>query len=158
MDRSISASVKGDIFGTTWKSEINNLIEFKKKFNKVKNIELYLPFITYQHYLGKYEFMYLDTKEKQHNLFRFAVYNMFYMTLFLREGFNKQTFGLELTANVEVEPQLVTRKQEYYYIWDKQQLTIRRILGTIDPDKIEKMAQDLLNEFKRFYFMYCKTN
>lgn len=102
--------------------------------------------------------MYLDTKEKQHNLFRFAVYNMFYMTLFLREGFNKQTFGLELTANVEVEPQLVTRKQEYYYIWDKQQLTIRRILGTIDPDKIEKMAQDLLNEFKRFYFMYCKTN
>jgi hypothetical protein len=84
--------------------------------------------------------------------------DIFYATMFLRDGFNKQTFGIELTTDAEVIPQLHNRKKWYYYSWNKNELTIRRILGTYNINKIEKMIQELLEEYKRFYMMYCKIN
>ncbi len=86
------------------------------------------------------------------------LHDIFYVILFLREGFNKQTFGIELTAEAEVIPQLYTRKHGYYYEWGKNSLTIRKVLGTFSQNKIEKMVKELMEEYKRFYLMYCKTN
>jgi hypothetical protein len=156
MDRSISTPVKNNLFGTTWKSDINKLIEFKDKFSRVKNIELYLPYAAIRDdKKSNLEFSYIDEK-KYKNFKRLEPEEMWFMNLFLREGHNKQTFGIELTTNAEVIPQLYNRKRWYYYSWDKKQLTIRRMLGTYNINKIERMIQELLEEYKRFYMMYCK--
>lgn len=104
----------------------------------------------------EYDFIYID-KEQHDNLTRFKPHSIFYVTLFLREGYNKQTLGIELTADAEVVPQLFNRKKWYYYEWDKNKLTIRRILGTYDERRIEDMVKELMQEYKRFYLMYCKT-
>jgi hypothetical protein len=157
MDRSISTPIKDRLFGTTWKSEVSEIINYKNNFTSIKNIEICLPFVVYKRrYATKLEFLYIKEKKEHTLLFRSPPSEIFYMSLFLREGHNKKTFGLELKADVNVIPQLITRKHWYYYEWDRKQLTIKRILGTNDSDKIEKMAIELLDEFKRFYYMYCK--
>lgn len=158
MDRSISTAVKNKLFGTTWKSDIANLVNFKDNFSRVKNIELYLPYATYKKNSdSNLEFIYVN-KENYDNIIKSEPYAVYYMILFLREGFNKQTLGIELTANAEVVPQYYNRKRWYYYEWNKHELTIRRILGTVDKGIIEKMVKELMEEYKRFYLMYCKTN
>lgn len=157
MDRNVSTAVKNNLFGSAWKSDIKTLKNFKNKFLRVKNIELFLPYAIYkQNEKDQYDFIYID-KEKHENLTRFKPHSIFYVTLFLREGYNKQTLGIELTADAEVVPQLFNRKKWYYYEWDKNKLTIRRILGTYDENRIEDMIKELMQEFKRFYLIYCKT-
>jgi len=159
MDRNVSTPVKNNLFGTTWKSDITNLIDFKEKFLRVKNIELYLPYVAYRSYPdSKLDFMYIDEKSHKNLIKHTKPHSIFYMTLFLREGYNKQTFGIELKAGAVVIPQRYTRKKWYYYEWNKHELTIRRILGTYDVNKIERMIEELMQEYKRFYYMYCNTN
>jgi len=157
MDRNVSTAVKNNLFGTTWKSDIAELKILKEKLLLVKDIELYLPYAAYkQNENSQLEFMHID--KRQHNKFRKnKPYYISYMVLFLRDEFNKQTLGLELKSKAEVIPQLYTRKHWYYYEWNKHELTIRRILGTFDGNKIEKMVNELMNEYKRFYLMYCNT-
>lgn len=163
MDRNVSTAVKNGLFGTTWKSDINNLTSLKDKLVRVKQIEIFLPYAAYQEYQNSnLEFIFID--EENHKIFdrrgkRNSNYPHYisYMVLFLRDDFNKQTLGIELSADVEVIPQKVTRKKWYYYEWNKHKLTIRRILGTYDTNKIEKMIHELMNEFNRFYLMYCNT-
>lgn len=159
MDRIISTATKSNIFGSAWKSEIDILKKIKEKSPAVKNIEVYLPYAAYRKENSKsgLEFLYID-KENYDNIIKTNPYKIFYANLFLREGFNKQIFGIELTADAVVVPQLYKRNYGYYYEWNKHKLTIRRILGTYAHKKIEKMIQELMNEYKRFYWMYCKTN
>jgi len=123
----------------------------------VKNIELYLPYAAHRTYQGsQLQFTHIDKKQLD-NIIKYEPYFISYMVLFLRDNFNKQTIGIELKADAQVMPQLYTRKRWYYYEWNKHELLIRRILGTYDANKIEKMIKDLMNEFKRFYYMYCNT-
>jgi len=102
--------------------------------------------------------MYIDEKYHENLTKYIKPHSIFYMTLFLREGYNKQTLGIELKAEAVVIPQRYTRKRWYYYEWNKHELTIKRILGTYDVNKIEKMIEELMQEYKRFYYMYCNTN
>lgn len=158
MDRSISTATKNKLFGSAWKSDIKVLNDLKKNYPGIKNIEIYLPYVAYkQNMTSMLEFTYVD-EDNHENLINSNLYSVFYALLFLREGFGKQTFGIELTTEAEVIPQLYSRKHEYYYEWNKNKLTIRRMLGTFSQNKIEKMIKGLMNEYKRFYLMYCKTN
>jgi len=65
------------------------------------------------------------------------------VNLFLKERFNKQTLGVELTTDTEVIPQLYTRKSGVYYEWGKNTLTIRQALGTYKTSKIENIVKTL---------------
>jgi hypothetical protein len=159
MDRTISTAAKNNLFGSTWKSDIDVLKDIKEKSSAVKNIEIYLPYAAYREKNSKsgFKFIHID-KEKYDNIIKNNLHKVFYANLFLREGFNKQIFGIELTADAVVVPQLYKRNYGYYYEWNKHELTIRRILGTYDHKKIKNMVEELMSEYKRFYWMYCETN
>lgn len=123
----------------------------------IKGVELYLPYAAYRTYTdSQLQFTFIDKKQHD-NILKYKPYSISYVVLFLRDGFNKQTLGIELKANAEVIPQLYTRKSGYYYEWNKHELMIRRILGTYDANKIERMVKELMNEYKRFYLLYCNT-
>lgn len=103
------------------------------------------------------EFNYLDNEDIYTSFLSKNPINKFYMSLFIKDDFNKHNFGLDITTTTEVIPQLCNKKHSYYYVWNNKQLSIKRFLSTYDPNIIEELAKDLLNEYKRFYFMYCKT-
>ena len=121
-------------------------------------MEFYLPYAAYKRNEDSeiYDFAHID--KDLHNVFKtYVPHKIYYVILFLREGYNKQTFGIELTAETKVIPQLYDRKREYYYEWNSHKLTIKRILGTYNENKIDTMIKELMNEYKRFYLMYCKN-
>lgn len=82
--------------------------------------------------------------------------NIYYMKLIISDDFNKRNYRLSLSAEAEVIPQLFTRNFKYYYVWNKNHLKIEICLNDLNINKIEQYSVELLNEFKRFYFMYCK--
>lgn len=154
MDRAISAATKSGIFGATWKSDVEFLKNVKNECAAIKNIEIFLPYVACRQNNSKsnLDFSYIEKQEMITD-----PHEIYYATLFLREENRKQSFGIELVANVEVIPQFYSRKHIYYYEWNKQKLLIRRMLGTYVHNKIEKMIKELMGEYKRFYLMYCKT-
>jgi hypothetical protein len=121
-------------------------------------MEFYLPYAAYKSYSSSDTLDFTHIDKDLHDVFKqHSPHEIYYVVLFLREGYNKQTLGIELTTDVKLIPQLYNRKQEYYYERNSRKLTIRRILGTFNEKKIDTMVKELIKEYKRFYLMYCKN-
>lgn len=82
-------------------------------------------------------------------------YNIYFMTLGIEEQFKKVAIVLRVTFPGIVKKQFKTFVPTNFYKWQKGEVEIYKMITTKNPEIVEKLAQELLKEAYRFYFMYC---
>ena len=80
------------------------------------------------------------------------------MTLCVEKHSGKSYLTLKQSFPATFEKQMISKKTNYNYDWTTKEVTISRKLGTTNPIKVKKQIQLLLQECKRFLFMYCQAN
>lgn len=79
------------------------------------------------------------------------------MQLLLDMSNGRPNLQLKQTFPASFEKQMISKKINFEYSWTKKEVTITRKLGTTSPGGLKKQIKVLLNECKRFLFMYCNT-
>lgn len=125
----------------------------------IRSLELDLPYVIVYNLNDKsMTILYLDeTNYKTIKEYRENNNHFYYVCLFLRRYNAQYSLGIELSGYIEIEPQRIKMNRNFFYEWDKKTLTIRKFLGTKNIEKIKEFTLELMNEFKKFYFIYSKN-
>lgn len=114
------------------------------------NLQIYIPYVA------------VDTKavlkfEKLQDILKTEpiASDLFFMTFILEEISHKKQLTLSLTFPATVKDGYKFFSPTYMYKWNKKYITIKRLIGTTDTKVIKSLAEELLQESYRFYFMYC---
>jgi len=81
-----------------------------------------------------------------------------FMTLCVEKHSGKSYLTIKQSFPATFEEQMITKKTNFNYHWTKNEVTVSRKLGTTNTNKIRKQIQLLLQECKRFLFMYCQAD
>lgn len=125
----------------------------------LKSLELNLPYVIVYNLNDKsMTILHLDeTGYKTIKEYDDDNIHFYYVCLFLRCYNDQYNIGIELSGYIEIEPQRIKMNRKFFYEWDKKTLTIRKFLGTKNIEKIKEFILELMNEFKKFYFIYSKN-
>lgn len=75
-----------------------------------------------------------------------------------RDDFDNTVVGIKQSFPGTVPPKtFIDFKDDFHYRWDnrKELITIKRQVGSLDHDNIEKQIHALLKECVEFAFLYC---
>jgi len=116
-------------------------------FSGINFISIYIPFAV----TNSKPALFVDTRSAVH---LYGLYDI--MTLYIREEHNKKVCGMKLSFPGKYKEQRTTRLPNYFYKWNKAEVTITKLIATVNTADIEKQALELFTECRRFNFMYCE--
>jgi|APSaa5957512535_1039671.scaffolds.fasta_scaffold32217_2 hypothetical protein len=81
-----------------------------------------------------------------------------FMKMFIQDKSGRKNFGISQSFPAQVEGAYINKRHGFIYRWNRKEVTVTKMLGTNKPKQIEKQISSLLDECKRFLFMYCSSN
>jgi len=118
-------------------------------------LEIYLPFGWGQLRTPQTQFISFKgiAKHEFHELARFSKNE--YMRLFIQNAKGRRRLGLKQSFYKVPDAGHIIKQRGFSYHWAENKTTIFSTLGTTDIKKIKIQIHKLLNECRRFLFMYC---
>lgn len=146
MDKNITPQAWRAITSSAWEDNFKELIKIKMNFSGINFMSIYIPYAV----TNKYPIEFVDTRIPT----TLSLYDI--MTLYIREEHNKKVCGMKLSFPGKYKEQRTTRLPNYFYKWNTKEVTITKLIATVNVADIEKQALELFTECRRFNFMYCE--
>lgn len=154
MDKNVTSESWNTLTGSTWKDNYTKLMNVKTTINGIHSLSIYLPYCsTPSRYPNKLLTFEKLQKDKEYQKIATNI-----MKLTMQEEYGRKVVFLSLSIKIRFTEQSYKKEPGFLYIVAKNYVTIKKYIGTTDVDKIEKHAESLLAECKRFNFMYCDIN
>ena len=171
MDTSLKSQKGETALRDTFKDSFNKFLTSRNEFPEFEKISMRLPFglvkehpLPFDRYAAVQKLDYMSYSCGSNSLTR----NHFPMVISHSRGrkHNKtivlsqkfETFSKDSKKSLFSTKQYVNKKSGYLYRWSStgSVVTISKLIGTTNINKVKLQVDNLLNECQRFIFVYCQ--
>lgn len=158
MGKNTKSPTRGEIFNRTWQADLAKLLKLRVEFPRLESASIFLPFGWVETSKGKCMFSSFATEQEFLSLLQNkSRLRAGFMRMFIRDKKGRKIYGLEQSFPARVDSSYISKKDGFVYRWTDHKVTITKMLGTTHLKKTETQISSLLDECKRFLFMYCSS-
>ena len=158
MGKNTKSQKRDEIFNRAWQADVDKVLKLRVKFPRLESASIFLPFGWVETSKGKCMFSSFATEQEFLSLLENkSRLRAGFMRMFIRDKKGRKIYGLEQTFPAKVESSYISKKDGFIYRWTDHSVTITKMLGTTSLKKTETQISSLLDECKRFLFMYCSS-
>ena len=155
MDQELKPASGTATVRSVWETDFLKLLEIYDKLEFPSYLEIYLPFGWSQFRTPSSQFIEFSgvVNHEFNELARYSQNE--YMRLFIQNIKGRKRLGLKQTFYKPPTAGHINKERGFSYQWTDKKTTISSALGTTDIKKVKTQIHRLLNECRRFLFMYC---